>query len=544
MTSPVPPSPTRKTVMRITSGLKAALLGTVLLAGLPVLTPARTPALGQTLSMGISAPPASIDPQYYTLTPSIQLSSHMFEGLTRRDGNSRVIPGLAESWKLVDDTTWEFRLRPGVTFHNGEPLTAEDVAYSVRRPPTVQSPSSFAVYTRAITDIAVVDDRTIRFRTNGVYPLLPNDLTQIFIIPRSLGEVASSEFNSGRAAIGTGPFRFVSYSPNDRVEMARNDAYWGDKPEWAKVDYRILTNSGARVAALLSGDVQMIDNLPTNDLARLRKDERVKVVENTSLRLIFLGLDVHRDGATPDVAGPNGEALDRNPLQDRRVREALSIAINRQAIVSRVMEGAAVPAGQFMPPGAFGYNPAIAVPKYDVERARALLAEAGFPNGLTITLRGPNDRYVNDAQILQVVAQMWSRIGVKTNVDAQPLATLIGRLNRFEASAYLLGWSNSLGEPSTSLRAILGSRGTAGTGLSNYGRYANPRVDELTLQGLQSLDEAKREALHQEAMKVAMEDVAIIPLHTQKSVWALRRGLDYRPRVDEQTQATEVFSTR
>lgn len=521
----------------MTTPLKAALLGAALLAA--------SPAAAQTLSMGISAPPASIDPQYYTLTPSIQLSAHMFEGLTRRDENSRVTPGLAESWKLVDDTTWEFTLRPGVKFHNGEALTAEDVAYSIRRVPTVQSPSSFAVYTRAITGIQVVDDRTIRLKTASAYPLLPNDLTQIFIIPRSLGEnLGSAEFNNGRAAIGTGPFRFVSYAPNDRVEMARNEDYWGGKPEWAKVDYRILTNSGSRVAALLSGDVQMIDNLPTTDLARLRKDERITVIEKPSLRLIFLGLDVFREDGTPDVTGPNGEALTRNPLRDHRVREALSIAINRQAIVQRVMEGAAVPAGQFMPEGAFGYDPQIPVPRFDAERARKLLADAGYPNGLTILLRGPNDRYVNDSQILQVVAQMWTRIGVKTTVDAQPLASLIGRLNRFEASAYLLGWSNSLGEPSTSLRAVIGSRGTAGTGLSNYGRYSNPRMDALTVQGLGTLNDAEREKLHQEAMRIAMQDVAVIPLHTQKSVWGLRRGLTYKARVDEQTTATEVSSVR
>ncbi|PHK94637.1 ABC transporter substrate-binding protein [Pseudoroseomonas rhizosphaerae] len=523
------------------SRFRAALLGAAALLGLGA-----APLGAQTLSMGVSAPPASIDPQYYTLTPSIMLSAHMFEGLTRRDENARIRPALAESWRLVDDTTWEFTLRQGVRFHNGEALTAEDVAYSIRRVPTVQSPSSFAVYTRAITGMEVVDDRTIRLKTASPYPLLPNDLSQIFIIPRSLGEnVASAAFNSDQVAIGTGPFRFVRYAPNDRVEMVRNDAYWGDKPEWEKVDYRIITNNGPRVAALLSGDVAMIDNVPTPDIAKLRSDNRVTLVEGTSLRLIFLGLDVFRDGATPDITGPDGEALARNPLQDRRVREALSIAINRPAIAQRVMEGAAVPAGQFMPEGAFGYEPAIPVPAYDVNRARALLAEAGYPKGFTVTLRGPNDRYVNDAQILQVVAQMWTRIGVRTQVDAQPLATLIGRLSRNEASAYLLGWSNSLGEPSTSLRAILGTRAPEkGLGLSNYGRYSNPEMDRLTAQGLATLDEGERERLHRQAMKLAMEDVAIVPLHTQKSVWGLRRGLTYTPRVDEQTVATEVRSAR
>ncbi|MDB5369763.1 MAG: transporter substrate-binding protein [Roseomonas sp.] len=523
----------------LTYRLRAALLGGALLFPLAA-------ARAETLSMAVSAPPASIDPHYYTLTPSIMLSHHMFEGLVKRDPNGRIQPRLAESWRLVDETTWEFKLRAGVKFHDGSDFTAEDVASTLKRVPVVQSPSSFSVYTRAITGVEVVDPLTIRFKTASPYPLLPNDLAQIFIIPRSIGEnVPSSEFNSGRAAIGTGPFRFTSYDPNSRVQMVRHDGYWGDKPAWDRVDYRIITNAGARVAALLSGDVALIDNVPTADVARMRTNDRITLSEGTSLRLIFLALDTFRDGETPDVRGPNGEALAKNPLQDRRVREALSIAINRPAIAQRVMEGVAVPAGQFMPQGAFGYNPAIPVPRFDAERAKRLLAEAGYPNGLSITLRGPNDRYVNDSRILQVVAQMWERIGVKTQVDATPLATLIGRLNRFDASVYMLGWSNSTGEPSTSLRAVMGTRNQSGSmGLSNYGRYSNPRMDTIATEAMRTLDDSAREKLMQEAMKVAMDDVALIPLHTQKSVWATRRGLVYEPRVDEETLATEVRPAR
>ena len=526
-----------------TRRFRAALLGCALMALPAALAQG---AQAEPLSMGVSAAPASIDPHFYTLTPNIMLSHHMFDTLTRRDANSRVEPALAESWRLVDDTTWEFKLRQGVKFHDGSDFTAEDVAATLRRVPTVQSASSFAVYTRSIADVEVVDAHTIRLKTSSPYPLLPNDLAQIFIISRGIGDnVPSSEFNSGRAVIGTGPFRFVSYDPNNRVEMTRNDAYWGTKPHWDRVNYRIITNSGARVAALLSGDVALIDNVPTADVARMRGDNRVALAEGNSVRLIFLGLDTFRDVDTPDVRGPNGEALPKNPLQDRRVREALSIAINRPAIVQRVMENVALAANQFMPPGAFGYNPAIPEIRFDPERAKRLLAEAGYPNGLSITLRGPNDRYINDSQIIQVVAQMWTRIGVKTQVEAAPLATLISRLNRFEASAYLLGWSNSTGEPSTSLRAVMGTRNpSASMGLANYGRYSNPRMDAIAAEGMRTLDDAAREKLLQQAMQVAMEDVAVIPLHTQKNVWATRRGLVYEPRVDEQTLATSVSPAR
>ena len=515
-----------------------------LLAGAGALTlprPGRA-AESRTLRIAVSAPPANLDPQYYTLTPSNMVAAHMFETLVRRDPESRIGPGLAESWRLIDEATWEFTLRPGVRFHDGAPLEAADVAYTLARIPTVPSPGSFAVYTKGIKQVDAVDARTLRIGTGTPYPLLPLDLSQLFIIPRTLGQdVPSTDFNSGKAAQGTGPFRFVSFKPGDELRLRRNPDYWGTPPLWDEVIYRIVSNPAARVAALLSGDVDLIDNVPTTDAARLRQDARLSIFECPSLRLIYLGLDVSRDVPLPDVSGPNGEVLQRNPLQDRRVREALSLAVNRPAIVERVMEGAATAAGQFMPQGAFAYAPDLQPPPYDPTRSRALLAEAGYPNGFHLVLHGPTDRYVNDAQILQVVAQQWTRVGVKTEVDALPMAGLVPRLSRNECSAFLLGWSNPSGEPSSSLRSILGTPDPArNTGLANYGRYANPELDRLTVEALGSLDDGKREALMQDAMRLAMHDTAIIPLHLQKNVWATRRGLAYQPRLDEQTLAVGV----
>ncbi len=504
------------------------------------------PAMAETLSMGVSAGPASIDPHYYTLTPNVMVAAHMFDALVAMDANSRPQPQLAETWRLLDDTTWEFRLRGNVTFHDGTPLTAEDVAFTLQRIPNVQSPGPYTVYTRGVAGVEVVDARTIRLKTAAPYPLLPNDMAQIRIIPRSLGlDVPSSDFNSGKAAIGTGPFRFVSYTPNDRVRMVRNDAYWGEKPIWDQVDYRILTNAASRVAALVSGDVAMIDNVPTPDIAKLRRDSRLTLAEGPTLRMIYIGLDQHSDEGSPEVTGPNGEALDRNPLRDRRVREAMSIAINRTAIVQRVMEGAAVASGQFMPAGSFGYAPDIQPPPFDQARAKQLLADAGYPDGFTIVLRGPNDRYVNDGQIAQAVAQMWSRIGIRTRVDTGPLAALIGRLNRFETSAHLIGYGSGTGEASASLRAILGTRNTQiGLGTLNFARYSNPRVDEITAEALRTMDNERREILLQDAMRIAMAETGVIPLHLQMGVWGLRKGLTYTPRIDELTLATGVGRAR
>ena len=522
---------------------RAALLASLFL---PLCGTLAAPAArAEPLSLAVSAPPASIDPHYYTLTPSIMLSSHIFSRLVQRDENSRLAPDLAESWKLVDDTTWEFKLRPGVKFHNGADFTAEDVAYTLERVPTVQSPSSFSVYTRDIADVQVVDPLTIRLKTKEPSPLLPANLANIFIVSRSVAANSSTaDFNSGKAAIGTGPYKFVSYDPNNRVKLARNDAYYGEKPAWETVDYRIISNDGARVAALLSGDVALIDAVPTADAARLRKDERLAVAEAASTRLIFLGLDVERQDGSPDITGPNGEKLDRNPLRDHRVREALSIAINRPAIVSRIMEGAALPSGQFMPPGVFGYDPSIPVPAFAPDRAKELLTQAGYPNGFSIILRGPNDRYVNDAQIQQTVAQMWTRIGVKTQVEAVPWSVYSSGVKTGDYAMTTLAWGNGTGEGSYALTNVLGSVDPRqGRGVSNWGRYSNPKVDQALEDAMAAFDDAKREAILQKSAQVVAEDAGIIPLFHYQNLWAAKRGLKVTPQTSDRTTAMMVSRT-
>jgi peptide/nickel transport system substrate-binding protein len=499
-------------------------------------------ASAQTLVMGASAPITSVDPHYHTFSPNESLDSNIFEPLVDMDPASRPIPALAESWKLVDPLTLELKLRAGVKFHDGSPFTAEDVATTIARIPRVpNSPGSFNIYTKAITRVEIVDPQTVRLHTATVYPLLPVDLTQVFIIPHSLGlDPTTEDFNNGKNAIGTGPFRFVSYKPGDRIEMDRNDAYWGAKPHWQHVSYRIIPNDGARMAALLAGDLSFIEAVPTTDAARLRDDKRVHLAETISLRIIFISLDHLHDGASPFVTGPDGEKLDRNPLKDLRVRQALSLAINRPAIVERVMEGAAIPAAQFLPPGSFSYVPDLK-PAYDPARAKTLLAEAGYPNGFRITLHGPNDRYVNDAKIIQSVGQMWTRIGVQTTVDAITWPSFVARANRQEFSAALLGWGSASGEASDPLRALLATFDPAkGRGATNRGRYSNPKLDALIDQAVSTADDAAREKILQDATRLAMDDVAFIPLHNQKNIWGMAANLTYVARADETSRAQDV----
>ena len=493
------------------------------------------------LSIGLGADVTSIDPHFHNLTPNINVTNHIFETLVNKDARGQLRPGLAESWRTIDDVTWEFRLRRGVKFHDGSDFTAADVAYSIDRVPTVpNSPSPFTTYTRQIVEKTVVDPHTIRFKTAAPYPLMPNDMGTIMIVSsRAAKGAATEDFNAGKAAIGTGPFRFVRWQKGDRVELARNDGYWGGKAPWDRVVFRILTSDPTRVASLLANEVRAIENVPTADLARVSKQADLSVYRVVSHRVMYLHIDSNRD-KSPHVTDKAGRPLDRNPLKDARVRRAISKAINRQALVDRVMEGAARATGQLMPEGMFGYMPALKPEPYDVEGARKLLAEAGYPDGFALTLHGPNDRYVNDDQVAQTLAQMLSRIGIATRVETMPSSVYFSRANKLEFSLMLVGWGSDTAEASSPLKALLATFSSEkGMGQANRGRYSNPKMDALLQQALATVDDARRERLLQQATEVAMSDLGIIPLYHQEAVWATRKGIVYTPRADERTYAHE-----
>jgi peptide/nickel transport system substrate-binding protein len=499
-------------------------------------------AQAQNLNMAVGAPVTSLDPHYHQLSPNNAVAGMIFDRLINTDGSARMQPGLAESWRAVEPNVWEFKLRRGVRFHNGSEFTAEDVAFTFRRVPNVpNSPSSFAAFVRPITNVEIVDSHTLRLTTQNPSPLLPQDMTNIYILDRETHENATTDqFNSGVAAIGTGPFRVVSHTMGDRIEFARNENYFGTRPAFATVNYRMIITGGARTAALLSGDVDFIDQVPTPDLTRIRNDARLAISETVGLRLIFLGLDHMREDATPFVTDNNGQPIARNPLRDLRVRQALSLAIDRPAIASRVMEGSATAASQFLPPGVFSHIPNYPALAPDPARARALLAEAGFPQGFRITLHGPNNRYPNDGRIVQAVGQMWTRIGVRTTVEAQPWTTFVGRAGRQEFSAFLIGWGSNP-EGSHPLRNILATPNRdRGGGASNRGRYSNPEVDRRLDAALVEIDDARREVMLQDAKRIALDDVGVIPIHIQTNIWAMRNTLQHEARADESTRAQDI----
>lgn len=497
------------------------------------------------LTVGIGADVTAIDPHYHNVTPNNNVAAHIFDYLVLRDERQKPIPGLAESWRTVDPLTWEFKLRKGVKFHDGSEFTAADVVASIERVPVVpNSPSPFTAYTKQIKEIVVVDPYTVRFRTAAPYPLMPTDMTQVAIISAKAAKASTEDFNGGKAAIGTGPYKLLRYVKGDRIELARHDAYWGGKTPWDKVTLRLLPNDASRVAALLAGDVQAIEYVPTSDVARIRADKRLNVYKVIADRLIYLHMDSDRD-ASPYVTDRDGKPLPRNPLKDPRVRKAISKAINRGAIVDKVMEGEAVAAGQLLADGMFGTTRNLKVEPYDPAGAKKLLAEAGYPDGFGLTIHAPNNRYVNDAKIAQAVAQMLTRVGIATRVEAIPSATYFPQATELKFSFMLLGWSSGTGEASSPLKALLATYNRdKGFGTANRGRYSNPRVDALLEQALATVDDPKREALLQRATEIAIDDTGIVPLHFQVNLWATRNGITYVPRTDENTLAHKFRPAR
>ncbi|MCQ4159080.1 ABC transporter substrate-binding protein [Roseomonas sp. GC11] len=499
-------------------------------------------AMARDLTIGAANPVGSLDPHIANTTSNFALTAHLFDTLVQRDAKLALRPGLAESWRAVSDRVWEFRLRRGVTWHDGRPFTAEDVAFTIARVPTIPTGGGFSYAVRPIRQVEVVDDHTLRLHTDTPSPLLPNDFANVQIIARHAAEGAQAEhFNSGRAAIGTGPYRFAAFRPGQGAQFTRNEAYWGGTEPWTRVDYRFLANDGARSAAILAGDVDVIDQVPANDLARLRREPKLRISETPGVRVIYLQPDFSRQGTVPTVTDNQGRPLEKNPFLDRRVREALDLAIDRQALAARVMEGTAIPTAQWLPEGAASHNPAVRPLPADTATAKRLLAEAGFPEGFRLTLSTPNDRYPGDAKTAQAVAQFWTRIGVRTEVEALPWATYVTRGRNQDFAFRLGGWGSPTGEASYLLRNVVGTYDREkGWGSANFSRYANPELDALTERAIGTLDDAAREALLREAVALEARERGILPLFLLQNAWATRQGLTYAARADEQTLASAV----
>jgi len=495
------------------------------------------------VSIGLQSPVTSMDPHYHNLSPNNSLLIHVYEPLVYRDANMKLKPALAVSWKALDDLTWEFKLRRNVKFHDGSPFTAEDVVATHKRVPNVpNSPSSLATFVKPIVETRIVDPYTIIFKTAVPHVLMPSDLAAVDIIPKAVAEKAATEdFNSGKAAIGTGPYKFVEFIPNQRIVLKANYAYWGGEEPWDTVTFKMLSNPAARVAALLSGDVQLIETVPTSDIARLAADRNFSLVDKVSNRVIYVHLNQWSDKTAPFVTAKDGKPLDRNPFRDARVRKALSMAINRDAIVDRIMEKKAIPAAQLLDNAFFGTSRKLKPERYDPEGAKKLLAQAGYPNGFALTIHGPNNRYINDDKVAQAIAQFYSRAGIDAKVETMPSSVYFTRATRGDFGYMLLGWGTESGEQGSALRSLLATRDPdKGMGVNNRGRYSNPVFDKQLTEALYTMDDKKREAMIQQAAETVMNDTGLIPIHFEVSTWATAKGYRYTPRTDQYTLVTDL----
>ena len=494
------------------------------------------------LTMAVAAEPSSMDP-LFSRTQSNQQVENIFEHLISRDENLQIQPSLAVAWRVVDPVTWEFKLRPNVRFHDGTPFTAADVVYSVKRASNVpNSPAPFSGAVANISSIDALDPLTLRIHTKTPAPGFLEQIGMLFIVSKHAAEGhQSNQYVSPAVAVGTGPYKLKRWVPGDNLELVRNDDYWGPKPPFDTVTVRFVANDAARMSALLSGSVDLIDNVPPVNVPRLKRDPAITLYSGASARLIYLALDSSRQ-QSPFVTGTDGEPLRSNPLRDLRVRQAISKMIDRNAITQYLLNGAGVPAGQIVPQGVGGYSPALPADTYDLAGAKKLLAQAGYPQGFTLTIHSSNDRFSSDGDVAQAVGQMLARGGIRiANVVTQPYNVYAGAAAKQSYSAFIFSFGNTTSDSTIALSNVMATYSrSAGTGAFNRARYSNPALDQALAAASASFDPVQRERLLEQAAEAGFRDLGIVPLYFPENFWATRNGVTFHPNKAEYTTAIYV----
>ncbi|WP_439606073.1 ABC transporter substrate-binding protein [Hydrogenophaga sp.] len=487
-------------------------------------------ASAQTVRIGNQGDALSMDP--HSLNESLQLSvtGNVYEPLVGRDRNLKLVPALATSWKQTSPSVWRFELRKGVKFHDGTPFTADDVLFTFAR--ASGEGSDMKSYTNDVKEIRKVNDFTVDIETKGPFPILPDVLSLLFVMSKKWSEDNQAtrpvdrrkgiENAASFRANGTGPFRLRERQPNIKTSFVRNGNYWGKiEGNVVNVEYTPVGNDSTRVAALLSGQVDVIEPVPLQDVARINASGKSKVMQGPELRTIFLGMDQKRDELLySNVKG-------KNPFKDKRVRQAFYQAIDINGIQRTVMRGASKPTALLVGPGINGFDETMNVrPPYDTEAAKKLLAEAGYPSGFEVSMNCPNDRYVNDGAICEAVAANLARIGVKVNLQAETKGTYFPKILRRDTSFYMLGWTPGTYDSHNALNALMRCVDDKGSGQFNLGAYCNPKVDELTVKIQSETDKVKRDALIKEAFKLHSDDIGHLPLHQQALAWGVANNVE------------------
>jgi peptide/nickel transport system substrate-binding protein len=505
--------------------LAALIAATLLATGVHAKT-LRTSDQGDALSM---------DPHSLNETTQLGFTHNVFEPLVARDAQLKPTPALATSWKQTAPTVWRFELRRGVSFHDGTPFTADDVVFSFQR--AADPGSDMRGTVGQIKEVRKLDASTVEIVTTVPVPILPDQLTLFYIMSRVWCEANNAtkpvdkrkgvENAASVRANGTGPFRLRSREPGVRTVLARNPQYW-DKIEGnvTEVVWTPIGNDATRVAALKSGEIDLMQPVPVQDAERLKQDPNLKVLQGAELRTIFLGMDSKRDELLfSNIKG-------KNPFKDRRVRQAVYQAIDVEAIRTRIKRGAGTPTNLMIAPGVNGFVAELNKrPPFDPEASKKLLADAGYPNGFEVKMNCPNDRYVNDGEICQAVAGMLARVGIKINLEAESKATYFPKILSRNTSFYLLGWTPTTYDAHNTLYNIMATP-QGGQGVFNLGSWSNARFDELTTQIGVETDQARRNAMIAESMKIHAEDFGHVPLHQQALAWGLRRNVSILQRAD------------
>lgn len=480
----------------------------------------------------------TLDPHFIIESPTFCIQRNIFDPLTDIDGNLKLKPCLAESWRHDEQGGWTFFLRKGAQFQNGNPFTASDVVYSIRRALDWTS-SKVKSEIRTIKSVEAVDDFTVRMETTRPDPVLPLRLTSILMLDRETCEAAVAREGDDwlySNANGTGPYRVEEWRKDQHCILKANENYWGGAPAIKRINFIATAENATRMMLLQRGEIDILVNAPPRDLRTVKSLTTCRVESRPGLRLIYLGLDTGRD-KSPGVPGSPP-----SPLRDRRVRQAIALGIDNKLIVEKIMGGNATAADQLEPEGVTGGIADFMMERPNRERAKALLAEAGYPNGFTLRLDGPNDRYINDDQIETAVANQLARIGIRVEVNALPKAQFLSLEGAAKCSFFLSGWSNTNGDGAPTFEHQLHTRNEAAKlgGGNHSTNYSNPELDKLTEAAATEFDPAARARDLEKANRIAMEDLPQIPLHFQMDIYAVSNRVDWKPRRETQIRGVDV----
>nr|WP_295074934.1 ABC transporter substrate-binding protein [uncultured Roseateles sp.] len=483
----------------------------------------------------------TLDPHSQNHTTTIAVLMHAYEGLTRYNEKYQVEPALATKWTAITPTQIRFELRQGVKFHDGSPFTADDVVFSFGR--IMQPQGTMQIYVAGIKEVKKVDNYTVDFILSAPQPILLRSIIDFRIMSKSWAEKnkalntqdykAKEDSFAAHNVNGTGPYKITSWQPDQKISMVANKDWWDQqRSNVTELSYLPIKSDATRVAALLSGDVDLLTDLPTQDVARLRADPKLKLMEGPEVRTIFFVMDQ----GSEELKGASVKG--KNPFKDRRVREAMSVAIDREAIKRSIMRGLSVPAGIMVAPGVNGNTPDLDVPlKADADKARKLLAEAGYPEGFEVPLNCPNNRYVNDEAICQAVVAMWARIGVKAHLIAQPFSQHSQTFQRFEAPLFMLGWGVATYDAQFTLQSLARTKTSGADGNFNFAKLSDATMDRLVDAMKVEPDLSKRNAMIREALQRIRDESLFIPIHHQVRPWAMRANVDTVHRSDDRPEA-------